>query len=149
RVERYLHRFYRTIKAIDPDGLVTYVNYPSTEYLDLPFLDFVCFNVYLEAEAPFAAYLSRLQNIAGDRPLVMSEIGLDGLRHGEDAQAETLDWQVRTGFGAGCAGAFIFAWTDEWYRGGGAVDDWQFGLTDWNRRPKPALKVVTAAMATL
>ena len=29
-------------------GLVTYVNYPTTEYLELPFLDFCAFNVYLE-----------------------------------------------------------------------------------------------------
>ena len=39
RVERYLERLYRTAKQEDPSALVTYVNYPSTEYLDLPFLD--------------------------------------------------------------------------------------------------------------
>ena len=50
RVERYLHRIYRAVKQADPFGLVTYVNYPSTEYLDLPFLDLVSFNVYLESE---------------------------------------------------------------------------------------------------
>jgi beta-galactosidase/beta-glucuronidase len=47
RLEKLLHRLYRMIKAEDPHALVTYVNYPSTEYLRLPFLDFVCFNVYL------------------------------------------------------------------------------------------------------
>src|SRR6185295_3781563 len=41
QVERYLRRIYRDIRAEDPGGLVTYVNYPSTEYLDLGFLDFV------------------------------------------------------------------------------------------------------------
>ena len=45
RTERYLERLYRAAKAEDPNGLVTYVNYPSTEYLQLPFLDFLCFNV--------------------------------------------------------------------------------------------------------
>ena len=40
----------RAAKEEDPDGLVTYVNFPSTEYLELPFLDFARFNVYLEAE---------------------------------------------------------------------------------------------------
>src|SRR5439155_2446795 len=39
RVERYLRRIYDVIKAEDSAGLVTYVNYPSTEYLDLSFLD--------------------------------------------------------------------------------------------------------------
>ena len=96
RVQRYLERLYRVIKHEDPGGLVTYVNYPTTEYLELPFLDFVCFNVYLESQDRFEAYLARLQNIAGDRPLVMSELGLDAVRNGEAAQARSLDWQVRT-----------------------------------------------------
>src|SRR6266566_5814498 len=70
KVERYLERLYRIAKREDPEGLVTYVNYPTTEYLRLPFLDFVCFNVYLESQHRFEAYLARLQNIAGDRPLL-------------------------------------------------------------------------------
>jgi O-antigen biosynthesis protein len=48
RVEQYLERLYQAAKAEDPEGLVTYVNYPSTEYLQLPFVDLMCFNVYLE-----------------------------------------------------------------------------------------------------
>jgi hypothetical protein len=127
RIERYLHRIYMIVKQEDPEGLLTYVNYPSTEYLQLPFLDFVCFNVYLEAEHTLRAYIARLQNIANDRPLLMSEIGLDALRNGEDRQGQSLDWQIRTTFGAGCAGAIIFSWTDEWFRGGAEVDDWAFG----------------------
>ena len=30
----------------------------------------------------------------------------------------------------GCAGTFVFAWTDEWHRGGHDIEDWDFGLTD-------------------
>lgn len=147
KVERYLERLYRVVKTEDPDSLVTYVNYPSTEYLQLPFLDFVSFNVYLESQDRLDGYLARLQNIAGDRPLVMSELGLDAFRNGEDNQARTLDWQIRTTFAAGCAGAFIFSWTDEWYRGGAEVEDWAFGLTDRERRPKPALDAVQRTFA--
>jgi len=147
RMERYLERLYRAAKAEDPDGLVTYVNYPSTEYLQLPFLDLVCFNVYLESQERLEAYLARLQNIAGDRPLIMSEIGLDSLRNGEEAQACLLDWQVRTAFAAGCAGAFAYAWTDEWHRGGEDVDDWDFGLTRRDRSPKPALAAIRTAFS--
>src|SRR5437660_3344943 len=40
RVEEFVKRLYRVAKEEDPDALVTYVNYPSTEYLQLPFLDF-------------------------------------------------------------------------------------------------------------
>ena len=147
RVERYLERLYRTAKAADPDGLVTYVNYPTTEYLQLPFVDLVCFNVYLEEQKRLEAYLARLHNIAGDCPLILAEIGLDSRRHGQNAQAHALDWQVRTAFAAGCAGAFVFAWTDEWYRGGYEIEDWDFGLTGRDRQPKLALTAVRKAFA--
>jgi O-antigen biosynthesis protein len=149
RVERYLEQLYRAVKDEDPQGLVTYVNYPSTEYLELPFLDLVCYNVYLERQGAFEAYLSRLQNIAGDRPVILSEIGLDALRNGESAQADSLAWQIRTAFAGGCAGAFVFAWTDEWHRAGEQVEDWAFGITDRWRRPKPALAAVRDAFAVV
>jgi O-antigen biosynthesis protein len=147
RVERYLKQLYWTVKDEDPEGLVTYVNYPSTEYLELPFLDLVCYNVYLERQSALDAYLSRLQNVAADRPVILSEIGLDALRNGELAQAGSLDWQIRTAFAGGCAGVFVFSWTDEWHRAGAQVDDWAFGLTDCERRPKPALAAVRQAFA--
>jgi len=146
-VEDYLERLYRVVKEEDPGGLVTYVNYPSTEYLELPFLDIVSFNVYLESEERLRGYLARLQNLAGDRPLLMGELGLDSMRNGEQVQAQALERQVRATFACGGAGAFVFSWTDEWYRGGADVDDWAFGLTDADRRPKPALKAVQRAFA--
>ena len=147
KVERYLRNIFDVVKDEDPKGLVTYVNYPSTEYLQLPFLDFVCFNVYLENQDRFRAYLARLQNIAGDRPLIMSEVGLDAMRNGEAKQAEVLDWQVRTSFASGCAGVVLFSWTDEWYRAGAEVEDWAFGITDRQRRPKPALRAAREAFS--
>ncbi len=145
RVERYLERLYCAAKDEAPHSLVTYVNYPSTEYLRLEFLDFACYNVYLESQDRLKAYLARLQTLAGERPLVMSEIGLDSRRNGEDVQARMLDWQVRTAFAAGCAGAFAYAWTDEWHRSGADVHDWDFGLTRRDRDPKPALHAVREA----
>jgi GT2 family glycosyltransferase len=147
RIERFLKRLYHAAKSEDPGALVTYVNYPSTEYLSLPFIDLVCFNVFLESGPQFASYLARLQHIAGDRPLVVTEAGLDSLRNSEEAQARALDWQVRTAFAAGCAGMFVFSWTDEWYRGGFDVDDWAFGLVDRNRTPKQALATVGKAFS--
>jgi len=149
RIERYLERLAQAVKAEDPNGLVTYVNYPTTEYLEVPFLDLICFNVYLESQSRFEAYLGRLQNIAGERPLIMSELGLDGLRNGEEAQARSVGWQVRTAFAGGCAGAFVFSWTDEWYRQGHDVEDWGFGLTRADRSPKPALEAVRNAFAAV
>jgi GT2 family glycosyltransferase len=156
RVEGHIARLCRAAKSEDPEGLVTYVNYPPTEYLQLPFLDFSSFNVYLESRVALDAYLARLQNITGDRPLLMAEIGLDSRTHGELGQAAILDWQIRTAFSSGCAGAFVFAWTDDWYVrylsemaevDGEQVDDWDFGLTRRDRRPKPALQSVRVAFA--
>ncbi len=148
-VERYVERLVRVTRDADPEGLVTYVNYPSSEYLDLPFLDLVCFNVYLEHEARLRAYLSRLQNLAGDRPLVMTELGLDSLRNGEEQQARSLGTQLRATFESGCAGAFVYAWTDEWHRSGEDVHDWAFGLTRRDRSPKPALEAVSRSFAAV
>lgn len=147
RIEAFLKRLFDVTKAEDPGALVTYVNFPTTEYLQLPFVDFVSFNVYLETRDKLEGYLARLQNIAGDRPLVMAEVGLDSMRNGEEKQAEILDWQVRTPFAMGCSGVFVFSWTDEWHRGGFDIDDWGFGLTDRNRDAKIALETVRKAFA--
>lgn len=144
-IERFLRRLYLAVKGEASDTLVTYVNYPGTEYLRLSFMDFCCFNVYLERREQLEPYLAELQNQAGDRPLVMAEIGLDSCRNGEIRQAEVLDWQIRTVFEAGCAGTFVFSWTDEWYRGGHEIEDWDFGLTRRGRQPKPALAAVQSA----
>jgi GT2 family glycosyltransferase len=146
-IESFLERLYKAVKEVDPEALVTYVNFPTTEYLELPFVDFVSFNVYLETREKLEGYLARLQNLAGEKPLVMAEIGLDSMRNGQEAQASTLEWQIRSTFAAGGAGIFVFAWTDEWHRGGFDIDDWGFGLTDRNRNPKISLASVGKAFA--
>jgi O-antigen biosynthesis protein len=142
RIEAFIHRLYRAAKDEAPGSLVTYANYPTTEYLDLSFLDFLAFNVYLEERTQFEAYVQHLHTLAGDRPLVLTEIGIDSCRFGEQGQAEVLGWQVRATFAGGCAGAFVFAWTDDWHRGGVDIDDWRFGVSDHHRRGKPALGVL-------
>ena len=48
RIERFLRELWADAKSEDPEALFTYVNYPSTEYLDVAFADLFCFNVYLE-----------------------------------------------------------------------------------------------------
>lgn len=146
KIEAFLKQMHKAVKEADPEGLVTYVNYPTTEYLDLSFLDFDCFNVYLETPEKLSSYISRLHNLAGDRPLVLAEIGLDSLRNGHEKQSEVMNWQIETVFEKGCAGMFVFAWTDEWWRGGFEIEDWDFGLVDRQRNPKPALLSVASAM---
>ncbi|HZR81278.1 MAG TPA: glycosyltransferase, partial [Candidatus Binatia bacterium] len=153
RVQDFLRSLYLEAKEQAPETLVSYANYPPTEYLDLDFLDFLSFNVYLHREPDFRRYLMRLQNLAEDKPLVLSEFGMDSIREGADAQAATLGWQVRAAFELGAAGSVIFSWTDDWFAlswqtgGGFQVEDWAFGLVDRERRPKPAFAAVQKSFA--
>jgi GT2 family glycosyltransferase len=142
RIEKHLEKLARIVKQEDPATLVTYANYPTTEYLELPFLDFVSFNVYLDAPDRFDAYLPRLQNLAGERPLILSEIGVDSVRHGKPAQAEMLVQKINAVFAGGAAGMFTFSWTDEWFRNGCEIGEWKFGLVDRHRKPRVALDAV-------
>jgi O-antigen biosynthesis protein len=147
RVERFLNSLCTAAREADPGALVTYVSFPSTEYLRVPSADVVAFNVYVEDEGRFATYTARLQNLAGERPLLVGEVGLDSVRHGAGAQARTLAGELAAAFENGCAGVFAFAWTDEWHRSDDEVRDWDFGLCDRERRPKPALAAVRDVFA--
>jgi len=111
----------------------------------IDFADFVSFNVYLHREEPFRSYISHLHNLSEDKPLILTEFGIDSIREGNEFQADTLAWQVKAGFEMGLAGEVIFAWTDEWYRGGFEIDDWDFGITTRDRSSKPALFAVSTA----
>ncbi|HVC53756.1 MAG TPA: glycosyltransferase [Stellaceae bacterium] len=141
-VRRFLIELYDLVKAEHPGALVSYANFPSTEYLTIDFTDFLCFNVYLHDETAFRRYVARLHNLAFDKPLVLTEFGGDSLHAGEAAQAALLSWQVEAAFSAGVAGTCVFAWTDEWFTGGHAIEDWAFGLVDQQRQPKPSFDEV-------
>jgi glycosyltransferase involved in cell wall biosynthesis len=145
RIEDFLERLADAAHAADDAALVTYVNYPTTEYLRVRGIDFDAWNVYLERNADFERYVTRLQNLSIDRPVVIAELGADSRRLGEATQAELLEGQVRAAFSAGSAGTFVFAWTDDWARTGIPVTDWDFGLTTRDRRPKAALAAVATA----
>ena len=145
RVADLVRELADTVRQQDPDRLVTYANYPTTEYLPLEHLDFLTFNVFLERRADLRRYLTRLHHLAGDRPVVLGELGLhaENGRAGELAQAASLDWQVETALERGVAGTCIFSWTDEWHVGDGPVEGWRFGLTRADRSPREALAVAT------
>jgi O-antigen biosynthesis protein len=141
RIEGLLRSLQQTGKDAAPEALFSYANYLTTQYLDTSYFDFDCFNVFLEEESAYRRYLAQLQVSTGDRPLLLTELGLDS-GEGEDRQADSLDWQVRVAMELGLAGTCIFFWTDDWWVGGHRVEGWYFGVTRENRQPKPALKVV-------
>jgi len=142
RVQRFLGELYDAAKQCDPLALVTYGNFPPTEYLDLSFLDFATFNVYLHDREAFRRYLFRLQNLVGDKPLLLGELGMDSLRHGEVEQAQFLAGHLSEMRLMGLAGGFVFSWTDDWFTGGHQIEDWAFGLTRVDRTPKAAFHAV-------
>ena len=143
-VRRFLKSLVALVKVEHPGALVSYANFPSTEYLTIDFTDFLCFNVYLHDETAFRRYVARLHNLAVDKPLVLTEFGVDSMHNGAEEQRRVLSWQVRTAFSAGVAGTCIFAWTDEWFTGGHLIEDWAFGLVDAERNPKPAFDEVAS-----
>lgn len=133
-------------KELRPDLLWCYGNYPSTEYLEPENADFTAFNVYLEKEEAFRKYLRRLHHIAGDRPVMISEFGLDSRRNGTGKQATTLAWAIRAAREEGAAGMTVYAWSDRWWNAGMEISDWDFGLIDRAGREKPALDAVATAL---
>lgn len=143
RVARSLDDLAEVARQEAPETLITYANYPTAEYLPLPGMDFLTFNVFLERVQDLRRYLTRLHHLAGDRPLVLGELGLhvsaDGA--GEQRQADLVDAQLAAALERGVAGTCVFAWTDEWQVGDTPVDDWRFGITTADRTPRPALEV--------
>ncbi len=145
RVETFVESLVALVRREHPGALVSYANFPSTEYLNVAeFCDFLCFNVYLHDEAAFRRYVARLHNLTVTKPLVLTEFGADSLRSSEAEQRDILSWHINAAFAGGVAGTFVFAWTDEWFTGGHPIEDWEFGLVDRERRPKQAFAAVAA-----
>jgi glycosyltransferase involved in cell wall biosynthesis len=138
KIESFLDTLIDSARQIDSKSLYTYANYPSTEYILPGALDFFCYNVYLHRSTEFQKYLARLQNLAGEKPLIIGEFGMDTVRHSEEEQAELLHWHIEDVARMGLAGTTIFSWTDEWFTGGHQIEDWKFGIVDAQRKPKKA-----------
>ena len=147
RVTEFVEELINVARQADPDALYSYASFPPTEYLLPQNVDFYTFNVYLHRQEDFDRYLARLQNLAEDRPLVMGEFGMDTIRHPEEEQAEMLTWHIESVVRGGLAGTVLYAWTDEWFRGGNEIMDWNFGLVRRDRTPKKALAAVKALFA--
>ena len=139
RVEQFVDELCDIVKKEAPDCLVTFASFPTIEYVQPANIDFVCFNVYLHDESTFRNYLARLQNIAGEKPLILGEYGIDTAQeHTPERQAQILATHVRAVFDEGLAGTFIFCFTDDWFTGGCRIEDWAFGVVRRDRTPKPA-----------
>jgi hypothetical protein len=168
-MENGLRQLYGEVKALDPAHPISHANWPPTRALNLGFFDFVSFNVYPlwppEVVATgFGPYIERELRPAADKPLLISEFGVNTIEAGEAGQARLLrdSWQglIR----AGAAGGVVFEYADEWWKNYDnpvRETDWwarvpapdderrqdrdpeeHYGLVTADRRPKPALAVV-------
>ena len=142
QVTEFVEQLINIGRQEDPNALFSYASYPPTEYLLPQNSDFVTFNVYLHRQDDFDRYLARLQNLADDKPLILGEFGMDTIRHPEEEQAEMLRWHIESVVRGGLAGTIVYAWTDEWFRGGQEILDWAFGLVRRDRTKKPAFDTV-------
>ena len=145
KVADFIDELVAVAKEVDPECLCTFANFPPTEFLQPRNLDFFTFNVYLHHPKPFDNYLARLQMIADTKPLLLGEFGADSGREGETAKSEMLGWQLETAFNGGVAGAFVFSFTDDWWKDGHPVLDWHFGVVTREREPKASFAAVQAA----
>jgi O-antigen biosynthesis protein len=142
RVEHFIEELLMIAKEEAPTCLVTFVSFPTTEFLQVRGSDFACFNVYIHDEEKFGLYLDRLQHIAGNKPLILGEYGIDSLRESESGQAEILTRHLTRVFRHGLAGSVVFAYTDDWFTGGHQITDWFFGVTRADRSEKPSASVL-------
>ncbi len=139
KVNQALDGLIRTCQKIASGIPVGYANFPTTEYLEPPSADFTAFNIYLEDGEALESYLPRLHHLAGDRPVYLTEFGLDTTRNPEEAQATLLPAALKSTRAAGLAGATLYAWSDHWLNNGRVMEDWSFGLLRRDGSEKPAL----------
>lgn len=147
KVRGAIEELIRCGREAAPGVLFAYANFPSTEYLEPANADFSAFNIYLEDAGAFRRYIKRLHHVAGDRPLVISEFGLDSRRNGLDRQASLLCEAMEACHEEGCAGFTAYSWSDRWWNNGAEVTDWDFGLTDRSGNDKPALAAVSGVVS--
>ena len=121
-LEGALRALYEDVKRIDGKHPAMHSGWPPTRDLDLGFFDLASFNLYPlwppEVVARgFGTYIEEvLQPLAGERPLLITEFGVNTIEAGEKGQAQTLRecWQgLRK---AGACGGVVFEFADEWWK---------------------------------
>lgn len=170
-VREFLSELRRQVREVDPYRPVTHGNWPLLRTLDLDRdMDIVSYNVYpfypLEvAVGGFGTFIrDHLMPVAGERPLIISEFGLNTLEATPQQQAEVLPRCWAELLEAGAQGGMVFAFADEWWKNYDnpirPPDYWRrvkdsndhlthnedpeehYGIVTSDRRPKPAYAAV-------
>jgi hypothetical protein len=137
-IEHEMKDLYNSIKALDPNHFIIHGNWPPTKNLNFTFFDLSAFNVYPVWPPEVVAhgygnYISTfLQPIAGKKPLLVTEFGVNSLEAGEDDQARITGQCWKDLIQAGSCGGVVFSFADEWWKNYDnpvGADQW------WDRRP--------------
>lgn len=162
------------IRKLDPDHPITHQNWPVTKDFEPSFLDVVSFNLYptWPREVVVHGYGDYIQDVlkplAGKRPLLITEFGMNTLESSPERQASTLRecWKA---ISSSTAGGVVFEFSDEWWKNYDnpiappdywhrkfAPDDEKshdldpeeyYGIYSTDRRPKPAAQAVREMFA--
>jgi cellulose synthase/poly-beta-1,6-N-acetylglucosamine synthase-like glycosyltransferase len=171
-----LSGLYHDIKRIDPMHPISHSNWVTTKDLDLQFLDFAAFNVYplwppQVVALGYDGYVRRiLRPIAGNKPLVITEFGVNTLEAGEEEQGTILARTWRALRSTDAAGGVVMEFADEWWKNydnpRNPRDWWDrafapddelrhdndpeeyYGLVTAEREPKPAFAAVRDMFST-
>ncbi len=144
RCSRFLDHLIRKARAEWDEPLYGYAGYPPSDAVAPKDADFCALNLYPKDRQALRRFLQRGMQWAGERPLLLSEIGLDAGSHGENQQAEFLAAVQEESNRAGNAGFFWFALTDRWWRSGQSVSGWHFGLFTAAGTKRPAAEMMHA-----
>lgn len=139
-LEQELKRVYDAVKSTDPNHIISHGNWPPMRNLNLSFFDITGFNVYpvwppeVVAQG-YGNYISKfLQPISGDKPLLITEFGVNTLEAGEEGQAQMIERCWNELLAAGACGGIVFSFADEWWKNYDnpvGKDQW------WFRNPAP------------
>lgn len=106
RIERFLSELCEVARALDPDGIFTYVGSAQTEQLSLPFLDLFYFDAHFDTREQFVSCIARLQNVVGEKPLIIADVALAS-QGAASAGEDYAGWSIEAAFAGGCAGTFV------------------------------------------
>jgi hypothetical protein len=112
KIEKFLKRLYKIAKKEGPHALITYVNYPTTEYLQLPFLD-ICASMCSWNQRMLSSATWRVCSPGRGQATVDGRIRSRQPAQRELAQAEKLKWQIQKRPLKPVVAAPSFCWTDE------------------------------------
>ena len=129
QVTEFVENLINIGREEDDSALFSYASYPPTEYLLPPKLGLRHFQRLPPSPGAISRAISpRLQNLAEEKPAAPRRV-----RHGHHpplrggaSRDAALAYRKRCSRRTG--GNDLYAWTDEWFRGGQEITDWAFGL---------------------